>query len=231
MLEELNSILRVISDAGVGLVSAGVLIIVFYKLVFKQAKENQQLLEHILECTPYSITPEKYSNSVEIDKEINLNLDKLREITHCARASLVTFHNGGKDLSGLSFLKMSMRNESTAPSIKPLQPDFQNVFRNTLAYWCNQISETGHCYIIDTEELKDVDNNFYDFLSTRGIVAKYGVSIMNDYNQLIGFICIEYTNVPDVQFSQIKYELVEKKNKIEAILNFANSSKITNLLK
>ena len=87
---------------------------------------------------------------------------------------------------------MSIRNEVDALGIKPMRPEFQNIFRNTLAYWCNEILAKDYCYIDDVEEMKDIDAGMYDFMSSRGVHSKYGVSIVNRENLLIGFICIEY---------------------------------------
>lgn len=116
---------------------------------------------------------------------------------------------------------MSVRNEIDAPGIKPLRPDFQNVFRNTLAYWCNEILIKDYCYIDNVEEMKEVDTGMYDFMSSRGVQSKYGVSILNQEQLLIGFICVEFMSEHEADINNISKTLMNNKSKIETLLNFA----------
>ncbi|MBQ2639153.1 MAG: hypothetical protein IJF92_00085 [Bacilli bacterium] len=228
-----ETIMKFIVETGISTVISGLMIYVFYKLIEKQMKDTDKLrqsqdeqskkiLERLLEYTPYTITPKKYDENVAIDKEINIILQRLKDSLGSSRAYLVTFHNGGKDLSGLSFLKMSMRNEITAPSIKPLQPEFQNVFRNTLSYLCNELGEKGFCYIQDYKNLEKADSSFFDFMNSRGVISIYSKAIKDNDNHIIGFIGVEYMSTPEVNLEQIEHCLTDKKNKIEAILNLVH---------
>lgn len=231
---DFGAIVKLIADAGVSVACSAVLIFVFWKVIEKQLKDsedarkaseeqNKKILEKLLEYTPYAITPKKYDEDVVIDREINDILKKLSDSVNPARAVLVTFHNGGKDLSGLSFLKMSIRNEVTGPNIKPMQSEFQNVFRNTLAYWCNELAEKGYCYVESYKDMENVDRSFYDFMSSRGVTGMYGKSIVNNDNHIIGFIGIEYMTKPEVTLDRIEHCLNDKKMKVETLLNYATS--------
>lgn len=226
------TIAKLVIDAGVSIACSAVMLYVFYRLIEKHmkdeealrqasAEQNKKLLEHILESTPYAITPKKYNENIIIDKEINSILTKLKESLSSTRAFLITFHNGGKDLSGLSFLKMSMRNEVTAPNIKPLQPEFQSIFRNTFAYLCNEIAEKGQCYVSDLKAIKSLDSSLYDFMDIRGIQEVYCKAIRNYDGHIIGYIGVEYMTKPTVNMDRIEHCLTDKKNKIEALLNLA----------
>ena len=68
-------------------------------------EQNHQLLQHIMESVPYSITPEKYNSNVMIDNEIDLVLQDIQKMLGCSRAFLVTFHNGRKRFIRSVFLK------------------------------------------------------------------------------------------------------------------------------
>lgn len=68
-------------------------------------EQNHQLLQHIMESVPYSITPEKYNSNVMIDNEIDLVLQDIQKMLGCSRAFLVTFHNGRKRFIRIGFLK------------------------------------------------------------------------------------------------------------------------------
>ena len=68
-------------------------------------EQNHQLLQHIMESVPYSITPEKYNSNVMIDNEIDLVLQDIQKTLGCSRVCLVTFHNGRKRFIRIVFLK------------------------------------------------------------------------------------------------------------------------------
>lgn len=68
-------------------------------------EQNHQLLQHLMESVPYSITPEKYNSNVMIDNEIDLVLQDIQKMLGCSRAFLVTFHNGRKRFIRIVFLK------------------------------------------------------------------------------------------------------------------------------
>ena len=73
--------------------------------------------------------------------------------------------------------------------------------------------------------MKDIDAGMYDFMSSRGVHSKYGVSIVNRENLLIGFICIEYLTEHKVDTNNISRTLMNNKAKIETLLDFAINQK------
>ena len=167
----------------------------------------------------HTLSAEENSELSHIDNTINDYLKRVRNATNASRVALVRFHNGGKDMNGLSFLKMSMTNETIQSGLAPLMPDFRNIFRSFYSYWCERLIIEGHCYIDDVEKLKDVDPTMYEFLQSRGIVAIYGIPIVNKNESVIGFIYIEYVHNKDINKEQVLSCLDDKKLKIEVLLN------------
>ena len=79
----------------------------------EQNKQNQELLAKQLEdlrnsivngITNHTLSTTESNTLANVDKEINDCLKRMREKTGASRAALVRFHNGGKDMNGLSFL-------------------------------------------------------------------------------------------------------------------------------
>ena len=123
-------------------------------------------------------------------------------------------------MNGLSFLKMSMTNESVKLGLSSLMPEFQNVFRSFFAYLCEKLIKDGYCYVDDINTLKDVDTTMYEFLYSRDVQSIYSIPIENKNGTVIGFIYIEFTNGDNVDKEQVEHCLHDKKIRIETLLNF-----------
>lgn len=162
----------------------------------QQAKNMDLMMQKIIDgVVTHTITPEENKKLAEVTSEIdNILLDIIRE-TGASRACLVQYHNGGRGINKQSFLKMSMTNEQVQLGVQPIIGSFKDIFRSTLAYFVKELDNTGRCYINNSDELKDKDISMYEFLSNRGVQAKYGLAIRNKEKSMnIGFICIEFNN-------------------------------------
>lgn len=197
--------------------------------ILEQNKQNQELLQKQLAdlsasvingVTRHTIDDKENDSLSQIETDINECLKRTLIKTNSSRVSLIRFHNGGRDMNGLSFLKMSMTNESVKLGLSSLMPEFQNVFRSFFSYLCDKLIKEGHCYIDDINELKNVDTTMYEFLFDRDVQSIYSVPITNKNNTVIGFIYIEFANHEDVNKEQVEHCLHDKKIRIETLLNF-----------
>ena len=197
--------------------------------ILEQNKQNQELLQKQLDelsaqvingVTKHTIDDKENDSLSKIENDINECLKRTLVKTNSSRVSLIRFHNGGRDMNSLSFLKMSMTNESVKLGLSSLMPEFQNVFRSFFSYLCEKLINDGHCYVDDINILKEVDTTMYEFLFSRDIQSIYSIPIMNKNKTVIGFIYIEYTNREDVDKEQVEHCLHDKKIRIETLLNF-----------
>ena len=183
-------------------------------------KELSDLAHSIVNgVTTHTLSSEENNSLSEIEGKMNECLKSVLVKSNASRVALVRFHNGGRDMNGLSFLKMSMTNEETALGVSPLMPEFQNMFRSFFSYWCEKLIKEGHCYIDDIETLKELDTTMYDYFRSRNVQAIYGIPITNNQNTVVGFIYIEFMDRTKVNKEQIKHCLHDKKIKIETLLN------------
>lgn len=201
-----------------------------FKTVIKQNQQNQILLQqqlqeltkHIINgVTTHTLSAEENTALSEKEAQINSCLKRTQEKTNASRVVLVRFHNGGRDMNGLSFLKMSMTNECPGPGFAGISPDFQNLFRSFFSYWCECLIAEGKCYINDIEMLKDKDTTMYEYCLSRNIQAVYGIAIKNSNGSIIGYIAIEFVDKSRVDMEQVEHCLHDKKIKIETILTLA----------
>lgn len=197
--------------------------------ILEQNKQNQELLQKQLAdlsaqvingVTRHTIEDDENNSLSKIENDINECLKRTLVKTNSSRVSLIRFHNGGRDMNGLSFLKMSMTNESVKLGLSSLMPEFQNVFRSFFSYLCEKLISDGYCYVDDINTLKEVDTTMYEFLFSRDIKSIYSIPIENKNGTVIGFIYIEFTNGETVDKEQIEHCLHDKKIRIETLLNF-----------
>ena len=167
----------------------------------------------------HHLTPEEGRSIAQVEKQINDIVKNMLVSTNASRVCIVKYHNGNKDMTGVSFLKMSMTNEVVNIGVAPLMQDFQNHFRSLLAYWCHEIDEKGECIISNTEDLIDKDITMYEYLKTRKIEAKYGVAIRDAYKNVIGFICVEYLDRYDFKEEKVKKIIKENRMILETLIS------------
>ena len=139
--------------------------------------------------------------------------------TGASRVCIVKYHNGNKDMTGKSFLKMSMTNEVVNLGVAPMMSDFRDLFRSLLAYWCHEIETKECCIISDAEDLKNIDITMYQYLTVRNIEAKYGIGLKDNDGNIIGFICIEYLNKSDFDLKKINNVMIKDFPRIETLVS------------
>lgn len=192
----------------------------------EQKKRNDELQENynsmiqdiIKGVSKKHLTPVESKSIGKIEKQINDIINQILQETGASRVCIVKYHNGNKDMTGKSFLKMSMTNEVVNLGVAPMMSDFRDLFRSLLAYWCHEIETKDFCVISDAEDLKDIDITMYQYLTVRNIEAKYGVGLKDSEGNIIGFICIEYLNKLDFDLEKINKIMAKDFPKIETLV-------------
>ena len=193
----------------------------------EQRKRNEELQENynsmiqdiIKGVSKKHLTHVKNKNIGKIEKEINDIINQILLETGASRVCIVKYHNGNKDMTGKSFLKMSMTNEVVNLGVAPMMSDFRDLFRSLLAYWCHEIETKECCIISDVEDLKDIDITMYQYLTVRNIEAKYGIGLKDNDGNIIGFICIEYLNKSDFDLKKINNVMIKDFPRIETLVS------------
>ena len=184
-----------------------------------QKNYNSMIQDIIKGVSKKHLTPVESKNIGKIEKEINDIINQILLETGASRVCIVKYHNGNKDMTGKSFLKMSMTNEVVNLGVAPMMSDFRDLFRSLLAYWCHEIETKECCIISDTEDLKDIDITMYQYLTVRNIEAKYGIGLKDNDGNIIGFICIEYLNKSDFDLKKINNVMIKDFPRIETLVS------------
>lgn len=184
-----------------------------------QENYNSMIQDIIKGVSKKHLTPVESKNISKIEKEINDIINQILLETGASRVCIVKYHNGNKDMTGKSFLKMSMTNEVVNLGVAPMMSDFRDLFRSLLAYWCHEIETKECCIISDAEDLKDIDITMYQYLTVRNIEAKYGMGLKDNDGNIIGFICIEYLNKSDFDLKKINNVMIKNFPRIETLVS------------
>jgi len=191
------SIAQSIAELGVLVVIAGIFLWIVIKKDKKQDDFNTKLFNTILDQMKnfsggHVLTPEEDTLAISIDKTIYSYLQTAVTDLEASRAFLARYHNGGKDMNSISFLKVSITNEAVNRGYQPIISDFQNQFRAMVGYPINLIDTTGHCLVSNLEEIKDADIGTYELLKARKVRSFYCHKVTNKEGYVIGALCILY---------------------------------------
>lgn len=130
------------------------------------------------------------------DQDMNIKIHDLLYRTlkeaDADRASLFLFHNGGQDMLGRNFQKMSCTNQALRNGIASSQGIFQNCFQSIFLYAIDKIIQNTFWYQLDMEELKDIDYSIFDILNSVGIESVFCRSLCNKDGVCFGFISLSY---------------------------------------
>ena len=164
------------------------------KLFNSQLQQNQTFLNKILDAVggPHILTEEEDRQASMIDKTIDYYLQQAVIETGATRASVMRYHNGGRDMNGISFLKMSMTNEVVNVGVSPIMTDFQNQFRSIMSIFCEELDQTGSVKLENLETIKDKDYGTYELLKARRAKSIYCKALYNANGYIIGCIGVSF---------------------------------------
>jgi len=190
-------IAKAISELGILIVIAGIFLFIVIKNNKKQDDLFTKLFNNLIEQMQsisggHVLTEKEDKVAAKIDKAIHTYLQSAVVDLGASRALIARYHNGGKDMNSISFLKVSVTNESVNHGCQPCISDFQNQFRSMVGYPISEIDRTGHCLISDIEQIKDKDIGTYELLKARGVRSAYCYKLTNLTGYVVGTVFILY---------------------------------------
>ena len=192
-------IAKSISELGILIVIAGIFLWIVIKKNKKQEELTTKLFNNLIDqmkaCSSgHVLTQEEDTLAISIDKAITSYLQTAVTDLGASRAFLARYHNGGKDMNSISFLKVSITNEAVNRGYQMIMSDFQNQFRAMVGYPINLIDTTGHCLVRNLEEIKDADIGTYELLKARKVRSFYCHKVTNEVGYVVGALCILYSD-------------------------------------
>ena len=223
-------IVKAISELGILIVIAGLFLYFSYKNNKSQGEMTQKVFEELLEqmkiCSGgHVLTEEEDKTAIKIDNAIQILLQKAVGDLQCGRIMVVRYHNGGKDMNSISFLKLSVSNECVNHGYTPVMSEFQNQFRSIVGYPISQIEKTGHSYVTNLEDIKAYDIGTYELLKSKNVRSYYAHSLTNATGYVIGAVLILYHHDNNFQENQkeVHQYLTHLSDQISGLLNVKNT--------
>lgn len=170
------------------------------------------------------LTEEEDRKALEIDRAIDDYLKQMIINTKATRSFVVRYHNGGKDMAAIPFLKCSITNEMTNAGVKPIMGEFQNQFRSIMAGVCEEIDRKGYSYITPDKKSELIDPATVELMKDRGIKYMYCRALRNQNNYIIGLVAVTFMidNQEKPNEEIIDLCLKDKSQKISALLCLEN---------
>ena len=235
---EWMEIVKAITELGIMAVICGIFLWQNNKDRKNHSSENSKLFETLLQQYEQTfnkmlnsfnpdghvLTEEEDRKALEIDRAIDDYLKQMIINTKATRSFVVRYHNGGKDMAAIPFLKCSITNEMTNAGVKPIMGEFQNQFRSIMAGVCEEIDRKGYSYITPDKKSELIDPATVELMKDRGIKYMYCRALRNQNNYIIGLVAVTFMidNQEKPNEEIIDLCLKDKSQKISALLCLEN---------
>lgn len=156
---------------------------------------------------------------------INKELQRLQQVTRGSRAACFVYHNGGRDIAGRSFQKMSMLYEATDVSTSSIMLQHQNVPRMLYPVINQKIAEQRCYYVENIENIRDIDPTTYGLLVDRNVNSVFIGAILKSDDMVMGYVTIEFIAPFNGDLTRLKKELKHATTKISGVLEMSNTKR------
>lgn len=214
-------ITKAIGELGILIVIAGLFLFFYYKDKNARDTEFKQLFNAVVNKGTHILTEDEDRLAKQIEESITSYMKDIVNTLQPSKCFLVRYHNGGKDMNGLSFLKLSVTNEVGAGGLAPVIQEYQNQFRSSIGGICHAIDKQGYVFVPNLEEIKETDIGTYDLMIAKNTRSAYCHAITNTTGYVIGFLAITYRNDNKTQedVAKIKDLLETRANQISTLLD------------
>jgi hypothetical protein len=218
---------KAITDYSVQVIICAVFIVIAVLEHRSQESKFTAMFNKLMENYPKEHGIDEDSKYDSFYLVLSETLDSLRDVTQANRVSLFMYHNGGKNLVGIPFQKMSNISESISAGLSSISPISQNIPRSQYSSVCNQLKVAGHFWVNDIKGIEATDGSLYSLLSERMTRSMYVSAIYDKSNaSVIGFVMAEFIHAPvDNDIDRIEDELSKVTIKISGIMSVNDSWK------
>lgn len=137
--------------------------------------------------------PDRLAKSMDLNGKVMSLLRAVQPEFKASRAYIFTYHNGGKNVLGIDYAKVSCTYEVVALGVKPQQAWMQ-AMPVTMVWAFVKLINSGLGVICPCIEqcFAETDASTYETLRMQGIKSCYCVGLYSDNRMPIGFIGVDY---------------------------------------
>lgn len=206
-----------------------------HKLMTSQQEDNNAALQQLLSAVQKLLQNTNPCHSAEEEDDnrrtnllINMQLQKIQLQTNANRVSCFLYHNGGRDILGRSFQKMSMTHETVDSNTVSVMSSYQNIPRMMFSILIQKLSDEGYYDIDNIEDIKELDCVTYQSLRTRGVKSAFFRAIKTTNHVTLGFVLVEFTTNSYGDKEDLRKCLSNKAIKISGALEVEDNSNLIN---
>ena len=172
----------------------------------------------------HSVEEEKKNNHLNefIYKQLNALVEQGAD-----RAYMMSYHNGGKDLLGRGFQKMSITAESVDHDIPAIMTRYQQLPRALFPVMYASLEDDGQYDVSDAETVASADPMTYQYLADHGAQSAFFRALKRSDGVIIGFIAAEYVITKCDNIAVVQKNIDKVADRITgALLGFRDDSAI-----
>ena len=219
---DLTNLVKLVTDYGVSIVCAVILIYLFVKMHQKTESRLDKLLENQITHP----NAEQIKSVDAINEKIYQESTNLLQALGADRVYIFLYHNGGVSTSGLSFQKMSCVCEVVGQGILPLINERQNLHRTSYVRVCERLAREGFVAAPNTDYLKQLDSFLYNESLERRSYSSYFDALRDVSGMVVGALCVDFCSPhPDKSEEFIKQKVIQAGLRISALVDVKDEVK------
>ena len=174
--------------------------------------ELREIVEWVKKPAIHTVQDEECNHA--INEYIDQQLSCIIRETKADRALFFSYHNGGADILGRGFQKMSITNEQDNSWTSPVMGDFQNIPRTMFSILFKNLAKRNFYCIMDLNDIKEEDGASYQLFKSHNAKQIMCQALKTEDGLMVGFIVAEFITIDCDDLNKVKEVLNRKSLRI-----------------
>lgn len=178
--------------------------------------ELREIVEEVKKPAIHTVQDEESNHA--INEYIDQQLACIIRETKADRALFFSYHNGGTDILGRGFQKMSITNEQDNSWTSPVMGEFQNIPRTMFSILFKNLAKRNFYCIMDLNDIKEEDGASYQLFKSHNAKQIMCQALKTEAGLMVGFIVAEFITINCDDLNKVKEVLNRKSLRITGAL-------------
>lgn len=178
--------------------------------------ELREIVKEVKKPAIHTVQDEECNHA--INEYIDQQLSCIIRETKADRALFFSYHNGGTDILGRGFQKMSITNEQDNSWTSPVMGNFQNIPRTMFSILFKNLAKRNFYCIMDLNDIKEEDGASYQLFKSHNAKQIMCQALKTEAGLMVGFIVAEFITINCDDLNKVKEVLNRKSLRITGAL-------------
>ena len=178
--------------------------------------ELREIVKEVKKPAIHTVQDEECNHA--INEYIDQQLSCIIRETKADRALFFSYHNGGTDILGRGFQKMSITNEQDTSWTSPVMGEFQNIPRTMFSILFKNLAKRNFYCIMDLNDIKEEDGASYQLFKSHNAKQIMCQALKTEAGLIVGFIVAEFITIDCDDLNKVKEVLNRKSLRITGAL-------------